>query len=162
MASRVLQAWEAEPPRGGQRWAGGQGEDPRTCWKYQDGVGPWIPVAHLKKGQPVSLPSIPHPGTAAQCQAFAKGSNVRARLVGTETAAGVQEKLCRGDRCVVGGGLLGLQGLPSPPTRLEAVSLAGIFPAMELEEAAGPAGQGASALLPAPRIACVELIQGSG
>ena len=37
-----------------------------------------------------------------------------------------------------------LQGLPSSPSSLEAVSLAGIFPTMVLEEAAGPAGQGPS------------------
>lgn len=42
-----------------------------------------------------------------------------------------------------------LQGLPSSPSSLEAVSLAGIFPTMVLEEAAGPAGRGAFLSCPA-------------
>lgn len=82
---------------------------------------------------------------------LAKGSNVRACLVGTETQAGCPGEAVQRRSMCRGGGPFGLQGLPSPPTRLEAVSLAGIFPAMELEEAAGPAGQGA--FLPCPALA---------
>lgn len=81
---------------------------------------------------------------------LAEGRDVRACLVGAETQAGRPGEAVQRRLTCQGGGPTGLRGLPSSPSRLEAVSLASIFPAMELEEAAGPAGQGA--FLPSPAL----------
>ena len=56
-----------------------------------------MPVAHPKEGQPVSLPSIPQPGTAAHCQALRREGTSVLVWWGQRHKPGVQEKLCRGD-----------------------------------------------------------------